>query len=165
MAAPTGKRKEKRKVVRESNGYFKKGHSGNPDGYAGKITKEWAKETAKKLPNMFKNGESMTEVCANLKISKNSFYKACDISDEFSEAYEMGMLLSEAWWLKLGRAGSAGQVKIQPLTWKFNMQNRLGWSEKVDQNQNVSATVNNTFSKEEYEKAEQELKDEFSDLD
>lgn len=159
-----GKR-EKDKVKREKNGQFKKGESGNPSGNTEKITKKWAKEKAKDIPEMFKSGESLAEVCAGLRISKNSFYKACEISEEFKDAYEMGKLFSEAWWQKLGRAGSAGQVKIQPITWKFNMQNRFGWAEKVDQNQNLNATVNNTFTKEEYENAEQELKDEFEDLD
>lgn len=165
MAARTGEREAKRKVVREKDGKWKAGHSGNPDGNTEKITVEWADEKAKKLASMFKNGESLAEVCAKLMVAKNSFYKACDISPAFADAYEMGLLLSEAWWQKLGRAGSAGQVKIQPLTWKFNMQNKFGWSEKVDQNQNVNAKVNNTFSKEEYENAEQELNDEFGDLD
>lgn len=165
MAPRTGERQKKRAVVREKDGKWKSGSSGNPNGTPKKITKEWADEKAIKLASMFKNGESLAEVCAKLMVAKNSFYKACDISDDFAEAYEMGLLLSEAWWQKLGRAGSAGQVKIQPLTWKFNMQNKFGWSEKVDQNQNVNAKVNNTFSKEEYENAEKELSDEFDDLD
>ncbi|CAL9993541.1 hypothetical protein VPHD81_0133 [Vibrio phage D81] len=159
------KKGEKDKVKRESNGRFKKGASGNVNGQPEKYTKEWADKIAKDLPDMFKNGESHAEVCAALRMSKNSFYKACEISSDFKEAYEMGTLLSEAWWQKLGRAGSAGQVKIQPITWKFNMQNRFGWAEKMDQTQNVSATVNNTFNKEDYEKAEQELTEEFKDLD
>lgn len=156
---------DNKKPKREKNGHFKPGESGNPKGTPEKITKKWADGVAKDLPEMFKNGESHAEVCATLRISKNSFYKACDISPDFKEAYEMGTLLSEAWWQKLGRAGSAGQVKIQPITWKFNMQNRFGWAEKMDQTQNVSATVNNTFNKEDYEKAEQELTEEFKDLD
>lgn len=154
-----------KKPERDSKGHFKPGVSGNPSGNKEKYTKAFADELAKELPEMFKNGESLAEVCAALRMAKNTFYKCCEISPALKEAYEMGTLLSEAWWQKLGRAGSAGQVKIQPITWKFNMQNRFGWAEKLDQTQNVSAQVSNTFTKEDYDKAEKDLQEEFGDLD
>lgn len=97
-----------------------------------KITKEWADEKALTLAKMYQNGESLAEVCAELDICKESYYKACEISKAFSDSDKKGKILSEAWWTKLGRAGSAGKVNIQPATWCFNMKNRFGWRDKQE---------------------------------
>ena len=96
------------------------------------ITKEWADGIAPSLADMYKNGESLAEVCAELGICKNSYYKACKISEEFMNSDTRGKQLSEAWWSKLGRAGAAGKVSIQPTVWQFNMKNRFDWRDKVD---------------------------------
>ena len=97
-----------------------------------KITTAWADKTAETLPEMFKEGQGVAEVCAELKIGKNSFYKAIEISSEFSNAYKRGCELSEAWWTSLGRDGASMEKPIQPATWIFNMKNRFDWREKAD---------------------------------
>ena len=97
-----------------------------------KITVKWADDQAKTLPDLFKDGESLAEVCVELNICKDSFYKACQISADFSDAYKKGQEKSEAWWQKLGRAGAAGKHSIQPATWVFNMKNRFGWVDKKE---------------------------------
>lgn len=97
-----------------------------------KITKAWADKSAEALPDMFKEGEGVAEVCAELKICKNSFYKAIEISPDFSDAYKRGCELSEAWWTRLGRDGASMEKPIQPATWIFNMKNRFDWREKQD---------------------------------
>lgn len=99
---------------------------GRPQEY----TKERADELAETLAEMFRNGESLAEVCAEIGCCKETFYKMCDISEDFSYAYKKGLELSEAWWIKLGRAGSTGQAKIQPATWIFNMKNRFRWTDR-----------------------------------
>lgn len=105
-----------------------------------KITKEWADETAKSLTDMYKNGESLAEVCAELDICKESYYKACDISKQFSDSDRRGKQLSEAWWTKLGRAGAAGKVQIQPTVWSFNMKNRFKWADRAENVHEVGGT-------------------------
>ncbi len=94
--------------------------------------KKYGDRLSKTLPTMFKNGESLAEVCCDLDMSKDSFYKLCKISDKFSDAYKKGLENSESWWTKLGRAGAAGKVTIQPATWCFNMKNRFGWRDKIE---------------------------------
>lgn len=88
-------------------------------------------EYAQNLPSMFENGESVIEVCANMQISKDTFYRWCKQHKRFKEAYEQGLDLSQAWWEKLGRAGSLGTQKINAATWIFNMKNRFKWNDRT----------------------------------
>jgi hypothetical protein len=53
---------------------------------------------------------------------------------DFSDSYKKGQELSEAWWTKMGRAGSVGKAKIQPAMWIFNMKNRFKWTDRQDMN-------------------------------
>lgn len=91
-----------------------------------------------RLPGMFANGESVAEVAAALGVSRRAFYDWVEQYPEFKTAYEDGKQLSEAWWTKLGRAGAAGKVDIQPTVWIFNMKNRFEWRDKVEQD-NISS--------------------------
>lgn len=91
----------------------------------------YKKEFADNLPAMFENGESVIEVCANMGISRDTFYRWCKEHKRFNEAYQRGLELSEAWWEKLGRAGSLGTQKINAVTWIFNMKNRFKWSDRT----------------------------------
>lgn len=88
---------------------------------------------SKRLPDLFKNGESVAEVCMALDISKDTFYAWVKKHKRFSDAYNKGLQKSEAWWSRLGRAGAQGSVKIQPATWIFNMKNRFGWTDRIEQ--------------------------------
>ena len=91
------------------------------------------------LPSMFANGESVSEVCAELGIHKDTFFEWVKTYKDFSDSYKKGLELSEAWWTKLGRSGAMGRTKIQPATWIFNMKNRFKWTDRIEQV--VSATV------------------------
>ena len=101
--------------------------AGRPKEY----TEEVALEIAERLPGMFEQGESVAEVCAELGMCKETFYRLAAEHPEFSNAYKKGLQLSEAWWTKLGRAGAAGKVDIQPTTWIFNMKNRFKWTDRL----------------------------------
>lgn len=84
------------------------------------------------LPAMFERGESVSEVCVALSLSKETFYRWVEEHPEFSNAYKAGLARSEAWWSRLGRAGAAGFVDIQPATWVFNMKNRFSWTDRIE---------------------------------
>ena len=107
-------------------------------GKRGRPTKYNAK-LCKILPVMFASGESVSEVCAELGIAKDTFYNWVKLHPDFSDSYKKGIELSEAWWTKLGRRGAMGVDKVQPATWIFNMKNRFGWTDRVEQV--VSTTV------------------------
>ena len=100
----------------------------------GRPTK-YSPELCEKILPMFKNGESIVEVCAQLGISRDTFYDWIKIHDDFSDTIKRGLELSEAWWSRLGRNGAAGKAKIQPATWIFNMKNRFKWTDKVEVNE------------------------------
>lgn len=102
-----------------------------PAAKTGRPTK-YTPAIAKNLPPMFENGESVAEVCCALDIHKDTFYEWVKKYPAFSDAYKKGLQRSEAWWSKLGRAGSMGQVKIQPATWIFNMKNRFSWTDRIE---------------------------------
>ena len=88
-----------------------------------------------KLPQMFANGESVAEVCAELGISKPCFYDWCKLYPDFSDAKKKGVGLSEAWWCRMGRAGAvgAGNIDINAAVWIFNMKNRFAWKDRTEQ--------------------------------
>lgn len=85
-----------------------------------------------RVPAMFEEGESIAEVCMELGVSKDAFNKWREKYPEFNAAVKDGLARSEAWWIKLGRLGGSGLVKIQPATWVFNMKNRFDWRDKTE---------------------------------
>ena len=111
---------------------------------------KYKKKFAKQLPDMFKNGESVAEVCMELGIPRQTFYYWVNNYDDFKEAYETGKMYSEAWWTKLGRAGALGKTKIQPTVWIFNMKNKFGWRDQAvaegEGEQGVKMDINFTVS-------------------
>lgn len=103
------------------------------------------------LADMYREGQSRTEVLAKLNISRNAYNKACAVSAKFKEAHDHGLQKSEAWWMTLGRAGAAGKTKIQPATWIFTMKNRFGYSDKKELTAkvtNIDAMENTTINPE-----------------
>jgi len=91
---------------------------------------KYRSEYAHQLTEMFKNGEDVAEVANKLGISKSTFHNWVIDHPEFKKAYEFGKTASEAWWTRLGRAGAAGKVTIQPASWIFNMRNKFQWTDK-----------------------------------
>ena len=103
------------------------------------------------LADLYREGQSQTEVLVKLGISRNAYYNACAKSPKFKEAHDEGLLKSEAWWATLGRAGAAGKTKVQPATYIFTMKNRFGWSDKKELTAkvtNIDAMENTTINPE-----------------
>jgi len=89
-------------------------------------------EYVDQLPDMFKTGEDVSEVCAVFKISRQTFYDWIKKYPEFKTAYALGKTYSESWWNRLGRAGAAGKADINPSVWLANMKNKFDWKEKSE---------------------------------
>jgi hypothetical protein len=113
----------------------------------GRPTK-YSEKICKLLPSLFANGESVTEVCAYLDITKDTFFEWVKEHPEFSDSYKKGLELSETWWIRIGRMGSLGKVKIQPATWIFNMKNRFKWTDRQDMN--VTGNMDITIEKPDF---------------
>lgn len=95
-----------------------------------------------KLPELFVNGESIEEACVTLKIDRKTYYNWIDKYPAFAAAAEQAALVSAAWWLKTGREG-ATDGSINAPVWIFNMKNRLGWKDKIENSgeQNIKVTI------------------------
>lgn len=124
-------------------------------------------DICKRLPDMFKDGESVAEVCVELGIAKSTFYLTIDRYVDFAEAYAMGKMHSEAWWQKLGRAGAMGKIKIQPAVFIANMNNRFNWGEnmRLEHSSPDGSMSPKAYSQDQYSEAQSKLSNRLDDLD
>ena len=104
-----------------------------PRGRPKTFNRAYIKKIIPVLPDMFADGQSMVEVCAELGMSQDTFSDLVREHEDWSLAYKRGRALSNAWWERLGRQASSGQVPIQATTWIFNMKNRFGWNDGQQQ--------------------------------
>jgi len=95
----------------------------------GRPTK-YTRQLASNLPEMFSEGQSVAEVCLELRISRATYYLWIDRYARFKRAHEEAQFVSEAWWSRLGRLGAAAQVPINSTVWAFNMKNRFKWRDR-----------------------------------
>jgi hypothetical protein len=92
--------------------------------------------TVDKLPANWKNlltevaerGGSVLEMQVKLGLGSSGWYTLIEDSEEFRNSVEMAKQQAQIWWEEKGRTltetGSA-------VAWKFNMQNRFGWSDRT----------------------------------
>jgi len=113
----------------------------------GRPTK-YSKKLCELLPYLFANGESVIEVCTYLDITKETFFQWVKEYPDFSDSYKKGQELSEAWWIRVGRMGSLGKMKLQPATWIFNMKNRFKWTDR--QNMDITGNMDITIEKPDF---------------
>ena len=118
---------------------------------AGRPT-DYRKEYCETIIDLMKKGASIAEVCLELDVSKDAFYKWKKRHPEFDDAVKRGVALSQGWWEKQGRVGLDGS--INSTMWFMNMKNRFGkikpdtqeeditWRDK----QEVEAKVDATFT-------------------
>lgn len=88
-----------------------------------------------KLPvilDLFKEGASISEVCLELDISRQTFYDWKDVHPEFVDTVKRGVQLSRGWWEKQGRLGVKIDHGINPTMWFMNMKNRFGKEDPDD---------------------------------
>lgn len=76
---------------------------------------------------LFADGESITSVCCDLDITRQTYYNWRDDSEHpFSVIAKKGELLSQQFWERLGKHGIAGNIdKFGGSSWQFVMKNRF----------------------------------------
>lgn len=97
-------------------------------------------EMCKIAYNEFCEGASITEVSAILGITRETFYDWDKNNPEFSDAVKKGLMQSEAWWMKRGRLELCNK-EFSPALWYMNMKNRFKWTDRQEQNVEISGNV------------------------
>ena len=84
----------------------------------------WMDEKAIEL---FRDGESVTSVCCDLDISRETYYQwSKDKDHPFYKIAKRGEKLSQQYWERLGRQGVRGDLdKFGGSSWQFVMKNRF----------------------------------------
>jgi len=98
---------------------------------------------------MMKEGCSLTEVCADIGISRETLHQWNNpespwYNKDFSDAVKKGEDLSAAWWERQGRENLMMHPKKSQLNatlWYMNMRNRFGWADKQEIKQEHSGNV------------------------
>ena len=83
----------------------------------------------------YREGWSDVEVMRYLGVTKKTFYDMIESDPVAKEFVEMGRVLSEAWWMQLGRENvkrAPGQIFDGSL-FAFITKNRFGWADKIQQ--------------------------------
>lgn len=95
--------------------------------------------------NSFNQGRSITAVCCELGISRETYYRwKDDVDHPFSKVAKLGEMLSQSFLEEKGLAGTFGDLeRFAGSTWQFIMKNRFRESYQADNNQDK--TVNETL--------------------
>lgn len=110
---------------------------GNP--YNQEKFEPWMCEKAQEL---FSQGESITSVCCDLDISRETYYRWKEENPQFSKAVRRGEMLSQQYWERLGRSGISGDIdKFGGSSWQFVMKNRFRDSYSDQQKDTGSTAV------------------------
>jgi len=125
--------------------------------HAGGRPTKYKKKFCEIVLNLMKQGESVVACCAELNISRETFYKWVKEYPEFSDTYKRGMIYAETWWENIGKNGvlcleiadNKGNVgRVHPGMYAFFMKNRFHWTDRVEQivTADVNATVDDVTS-------------------
>jgi hypothetical protein len=80
-----------------------------------------------------KDGGSIAEMVAAIGLTQTSWTTLKKDDQEFSDYVDDCLLHAQVWWEKHGRKMASGQAEGNAPTWIFNMKNRFGWADKVQQ--------------------------------
>jgi hypothetical protein len=90
-------------------------------------------------------GGSKADMCLALGLrSKSTIDNWCKADPQFKEAYEYAKLVSQAWWEKVGRDGTTGDIdKFNQPAWATNVNNKFSDDfKRTEQPPTTSTTYN-----------------------
>lgn len=93
-------------------------------------------EYAEQIPEMFAEGKTLYTVCAELLVTKNTFYAWTKKYPEFAEAYELGQVLQKSWWMERYRLWSVREAPGNGAGFIFYLKTQCNWSEFRDNSKN-----------------------------
>ena len=107
----------------------------------GRPPKEYKPEYAEMLKDHMSKGFSFESFAGLIGCSKDALYAMADRNPEFSDAKREAFELSRFFWERLAVENAVeynipgeGSRKLNTAAWVFNMKNRFGWRDQVDQN-------------------------------
>lgn len=117
---------------------------------------------AERLPDMFKDGQSVLEVSVQLGVSRDTLYEWAKVHPEFSDALTRGKAISQAWWEKIGRENLFDESeydaenkvsttkKFNEKLWNKNVSCRFrdDWTDKQEIALDASMEIKHTFDPE-----------------
>lgn len=102
--------------------------------------------------NLYAEGASDVEIRALIwqwrgSFSDKTWNRWLEEEPEFMRTIKVGRQQAHAWWQRLGREAAAGQRKVNPAVWIFNMKNRYGWKDKQELSGNNAEPISITIKK------------------
>lgn len=91
---------------------------------------KYKEEYKDQVIELMKEGCSISEICLELDICRQTFYNWCDENKEFLDTKKKGEGFSEGWWMKQGRKNLQNK-EFNYTGWYMNMKNRFGWADKT----------------------------------
>jgi hypothetical protein len=97
-----------------------------------------------------KAGDVLSQIAASWGVHRDTVYEWQDKHADFSDAVKKGRLLSEAWYIKIGKAAMLGEAYDKATGKKLHVQlgfyvwltkNLFKWSDRVETEQEVKAQV------------------------
>ena len=95
---------------------------------------------------LFEEGKTLATVARFLGISRETMNVWRTEHQEFSDAIQRGLYISQSWWEEQGREGLFSEFqgpKINAQIWMLNMKNRFGddWRDKQEIDQNITNDI------------------------
>ena len=106
-----------------------------------------------RLPDMFKEGQSVSEVATELGIHRDTIYDWAKKYPEFSDALEYGKHIAMTWWERQGREGlyktseydgeskTSSSKSLNEKVWAKNMSCRFPNDWREEKNVNLTGGV------------------------
>ncbi len=102
-------------------------------------------------------GGSKIEAMAKLGIYKSAWATLQEDSPEFQATVEKCDMLCQTWWEAQGRKMTTG-AQGSAVVWKFNMQNRFNWREKMESDlSNKDGSLNQEINDQDFKDKLEEL--------
>ncbi len=90
-------------------------------------------EYCEQLIKHMSEGMSFESFGGILQVDKQTLYNWREMHSEFFDSYKKGLMISLAFWEKIGNAATLGKVPgFNATSWIFNMKNRFKWKDRIE---------------------------------
>jgi hypothetical protein len=96
----------------------------------------------KRVKKLMSEGKTKASVCANLGISYKTLQAWRADYPAFEEAFELGQLLLQEHWEKIGYEGMLGKIEgFNQAVWNLTVKSKFGYSDKTEISGNPEAPL------------------------